>query len=309
MNTTELYIIGSGAIGKALAVFLKRKGKNVKLVRGSVDRIPEIQNSITVIGEKERFEQKITTTTFSHISTIDGIVLITTKTFANAVIAKKLSTLKGNFSIILLQNGLHIERPFKTFPAVFRCVLFATSQVTGANEVTFKSVTASPVGNMEGNNEGLEQLIDQINTPQFAFRSEPDILKHIWNKTIANCVFNTICPLLEIDNGIFHRNAMAEQMAVTVIEECVAIAKLQGVLLDSGEVKEKLLLISQKSDGQLISTYMDILNNRRTEIESLNLEIARISEELGQPELAKKTRVLGQLIQLKSTLAPLAKKV
>ena len=32
-----IYIIGSGAIGKTLAVFLKLENKNVILIRGSVD--------------------------------------------------------------------------------------------------------------------------------------------------------------------------------------------------------------------------------------------------------------------------------
>ena len=301
-NTIEIYIVGSGAIGKALAVFLKRENKNVKLVRGSVDNIPDTENEVTVIGKHETLKERITTVTFSTISAIHGIVLITTKTFANTIIAKKMSAIGGNFSIVLLQNGLNIGHPFQNFGSVFRCVLFSTSQVTGDNAVTFKSVKASPIGNIEGKNEGVENLIDQINTAQFEFRSEPDIVKSVWKKTITNCVFNTICPLLEIDNGIFYRNPEAEKLALTIIAECVLIAELQGVFLDKEEIKENLLLISQKSDGQLISTYMDILNKRPTEVESLNLEIAKIADEIGRPELVEKTRVLGQLIQIKSTI-------
>lgn len=300
MKDAQIYIIGSGAIGKALAVFLKRQNKEVKLVRGSVDNITETENDITVIGENEIFKERITTTTFSNLSIINGIVLITTKTFANTHIAKKLNDLNGDFSIVLLQNGLNIERPFKNFSKVYRCVLLSTSQITGDNEVTFKTVTASPIGNLEGQNQGLENLIDQINTPEFLFRSEPNIVRYVWNKVIVNCVFNAICPLLETDNGIFCRNSEAENLATIIIEECVSIAKIQGVFLNKKEVKENLLLISQKSNGQLISTYMDILNKRRTEIESLNLEIAKIADEIGQPDLVKNTRLLGQLVQIKS---------
>ncbi|MEM9361747.1 MAG: 2-dehydropantoate 2-reductase [Bacteroidota bacterium] len=301
-RNTKIYIIGSGAIGKALAVFLKRENKEVVLIRGSVDNLSRVEHDITVLGKNETFKERITTSTFSTLSAIEGIVLITTKTFANSQIAKKLSEVGGNFSIVLLQNGLHVERPFKNFNKVYRCVLFSTSQVTGENEVTFKAVTASPIGNVAGKNEELEELIAQINTSNFMFRSEPDIVKYVWNKTIANCVFNTICPLLETDNGIFHRNPSAKQIAETIIGECVSLAKLQGVHLDENNILESLLLISQKSDGQLISTYVDILNKRQTEIESLNLEIARIADEMGQPELVAKTQMLGQLIQAKSSL-------
>lgn len=300
MRNNDIYIIGSGAIGKALAVFLRRQNKPVQLIRGSVDHLPAEENEITVLGQNETFQEKITTTTFSNLSQINGIVLVTTKTFANSQIAEKLSAIEGDFSIVLLQNGLNMERPFGNFDKVYRCVLFSTSQVTGDMQVRFKTVKASPVGNLEGKNEGLQDLIAQINTPQFEFREEPEIIKYIWNKTIANCVFNTICPLLETDNGIFHRNSQAADLAREIVKECVALAKTQEVFLDTSDIMENLILISQKSDGQLISTYVDILDKRRTEIESLNLEIAKIATEAGQSELVKNTSLLGQLIQIKS---------
>lgn len=297
MKNPEIYIIGSGAIGKALAVFLQQEKKQVKLVRGSIDNTTNTTQNITVILENKRIEQRITTTTFSNLSVINGIVLITTKSFANDAIAKKI---KGDFSIILLQNGLNIERTFNDFNKIYRCVLLSTSQVTGKNEVTFKTVAASPIGNLELKNEDLSNLINHISTPLFKFRCEDNIVKYVWNKAIINCAFNAICPLLETDNGIFNRNPDAEKLAEIVINECVSLARIKGVILDKNEIKENLILISKKSSGQLISTYMDILNQRRTEIESLNLEIARLADEIDQPDLVSNTRLLGQLIQLKS---------
>lgn len=300
MGNQDIYIIGSGAIGKALAVFLKRKKKSVQLVRGSVDHVPNQESLLTVVGKNDTFTERITTTAFSNLSVVNGIVLVTTKTFANAQIAQKLSAVKGDFSIVLLQNGLNIERPFKNFNNVYRCVLFSTSQLMSNNEVRFKSVTASPIGNLEGKNEVLDDLIGQISSPQFEFRKEPNMIRYVWTKTIANCVFNTICPLLETDNGIFHRSKEAKNLAKEIVEECVSVAALKEVFLDKNEIMENLLLISKKSDGQLISTYVDILNKRPTEIESLNLEVAKIATDMGQPELVKNTGLLGHLILTKS---------
>ncbi|WP_318309246.1 ketopantoate reductase family protein [Flagellimonas crocea] len=302
MEKTKIYIIGSGAIGKALAVFLQQEHKAVVLVRGSVDHIPDREEQITVIGREQTFRQKIVTTTFSGLQEIHGMVLIASKAFANEEIARKLREKVGDFSIVLLQNGLHVERPFQGFERVYRCVLFSTSQVTGGNEVTFKSVTPSPVGNVQGNNDGLEAVVDTINTVPFSFRSEPDITVQVWTKVIVNCAFNSICPLLETDNGIFFRNPEVAKLARTVIDECVSLAQKQGINLDSDTIEENLMLISQRSDGQLISTYVDILHKRRTEIDSLNLEVSRMAKELGVPETVKHTRFLGELIQLKSAI-------
>jgi 2-dehydropantoate 2-reductase len=303
MKKDKIYIVGSGAIGKALAVFLQLENKNVVLVRGRVDNKPDEDILVTVTHEDhQKFQQKITTTTFSNLIEINGIVLIAAKAFANAELAQKLKTKPGNFSIVLLQNGLNIEKPFENFANVHRCVLFSTSQVIDGHNVSFKMVTDSPVGNLLGENSKLDAIVKQINTPYFGFKSEPDILKVVWEKVIINCAFNSICPLLEVDNGIFHRNSEVTNLAKTIVGECVALAGKCEVELDPKEIEEKLLLISRRADGLLISTYEDIRNKRRTEIDSLNLEIARLADEIGIPELVSNTRLLGEMIRIKSEI-------
>ncbi len=303
MKKNKIYIVGSGAIGKALAVFLQHENKDVILVRGSVDNVPNEKVWITVTNkENQKFHQKVSTITFSSLTELNGIVLITAKAFANAELVQKLKTKPGNFSIVLLQNGLNIEKPFESFDNVYRCVLFSTSQVVAENNVSFKMVTDSPVGNLQGKNLKLDAIIKQINTPYFGFKSEPDILKVVWEKVIINCAFNSVCPLLETDNGIFHRNPEATKLAKTIISECIKVANKSGVKLVQKEIEEKLILISQRADGQLISTYEDIRNKRRTEIDSLNLEVARLAEKMEIREQVNNTRLLGEMIKLKSTI-------
>ena len=303
MKKEKIYIIGSGAIGRALAVFLQHENKEVILVRGSVDNVPDEKVLITVTNQdNQKFQQKIITATFSNLADINGIVLITAKSFANAELAKKLKTKPGHFSIVLLQNGLNIEKPFESFDNVYRCVLFSTSQITDKNIVSFKMVTDSPVGNLQSKNANLDAIIKQINTPYLGFKSEPDILKVVWEKVIINCAFNSICPLLETDNGIFHRNTEATQLAKIIIAECVTLAYKLGIILEQKEIEERLQLISKRADGQLISTYEDIRNKRKTEIDCLNLEISRLANEIGMSELVSNTRLLGEMIQLKSKI-------
>ena len=67
-------------------------------------------------------------------------------------------------------------------------------------------------------------------------------------------------------------------------------------------MEQRLLQISQRSDGQLISTLVDINQGRRTEIDTLNLAVAHLADQLGRPELASLTRLLGKLVQLKADI-------
>ena len=301
MRVNQIYIVGAGAIGKALAVFLQEAGRKVTLVRGRVDNMAVEETPITVTNQDGLvLKQTIATKTFSQFKRLDGLVLITAKAYANQVLAEKLKKKAGYFSIVLLQNGLNIESAFEDFDHVYRCVLFSGGQMINDNDVSFKRVASSPVGDLKGVNPKLRKIVDQITTPYFDFHPTQTIADYIWEKVIINCAFNSICPLLEADNGIFQRDKDAAHLAKIVIAECVAVAQRSGLVLNQRKIEEDLLLISKYSSGQLVSTYQDIRNNRRTEIESLNLEIVRIASEIGEPELVPTTKLLGDLIRIKS---------
>lgn len=309
MNNKTIFIIGAGAIGKALAAFLKYEGKEVILLRGHLDDHSAYTEYIEVfLKNRKVVKAKVPVSTISNFSELNGLVVLTNKSYGNAAIAQKLQAKINDTPILILQNGLNVEKPFieNNFPQIYRCVLFATSQPLSENQLQFMPVSDSSVGIIAGSPEGLQAIVDEINTPNFRFKTEPNIHAKVWSKTIVNCVFNSVCPLLEIDNGIFYRNPAALSIAKRIINECIAVAATQGISLRTEEVLNSLLLISQHSDGQLISTYQDIINKRTTEIETLNVAIASIAHHLQEKELATETSLLGELIQIKSQIALLS---
>jgi 2-dehydropantoate 2-reductase len=302
----QVYIIGAGAVGKVLAVTLALNNRRVTLLRGTVDGQENYTEKIQVItAEYGVLEANIEVSTLSRFQTLDGLIVLTNKSFGNAGLAQALKGKTGDSPIVLLQNGLGIEQVFVDhgFPQVYRCVLFMTSQVGEANRISFKPVTASPIGFIKGDAQQVDPIVAQLNTPQFGFRAETNIQPIIWKKAIANSVFNSICPLLEIDNGIFHRDEAVLAIAKRVIKECVGIANAQGVALTVEEVTESVLMISRLSDGQLISTLQDINLKRPTEIETLNFAIVQIAQTLQLEHTVAETRLLGELTKLKSDLS------
>lgn len=303
-DVKNIYIIGNGVIAKALAVTLSLNGKIVTVLRGSVDNHPVTSESIQVEIANSIFEADIKISSISNYETLDGIVLLTNKSFGNPQLAKKLKDKIGSSPVVFLQNGLHIENSFihEGFANLYRCVLLATSESIGANKVRFKLVASSPIGSINGSEEILKYIVQQLNTDLFSFRAEADIQQIIWKKVISNCVFNSICPLLETDNGIFQRNDKVLEIAKTVINECLTVARYYGIGLTEDDVVQNVLMISKASDGQKISTYQDILNKRRTEIESLNFAIAAAGIQAGNINVPA-TSLLGELTRIKSELS------
>lgn len=302
---SKIYIIGAGAVGKALAVFLKLQGKNVCIVRGSVDNTSTQIETISIQMDMETtLKADIEVSTLSSHSAFDGILVVTSKSFGNESLAKILKSRAKNTPIVLLQNGLGVENPFiqEGFTDLHRCVLFTTCQVVGENLVRFKPVAESLVGQISGQLESLDHITNQLNNPIFKFRTEVNIQYTIWKKAIANCVFNSICPLLDTDNGIFLRNKDVIELAEKVIQECVNIANLSGIEISVNEVIESVKMISKMSDGQLISTLQDINNKRPTEIETLNFEVVAIAKRLGKESEVTHTKLLGELTKMKADL-------
>lgn len=307
-DTTTFYILGAGAIGLSLAVYLTQAGLNVQLVRTSQTNIEQQKLNVRLKGLQSSGYETTQVNVCSldqigktQISEVQSVVIVTAKTFANTSIAEHFKAQESKPPVILMQNGIAIEDDFLQagFEDVYRTILYSGGQKIENYAVEFKMVASSPIGVIAGDRETLNSLVRQISTPQFPFHVELNIQEEIWKKTIANAVFNTICPLLETDNGIFARDEQALALANSVISECIQVVERLGINLNHETVLKQVLTISKGSDGQLVSTLQDIQNKRETEINSLNLEIARIAESLDVD--AGLTKALGELVQIKSS--------
>ena len=101
---------------------------------------------------------------------------------------------------------------------------------------------------------------------------------------------------------------LQERLAAAHLPECMAEiqagkrVEFGALSLDQEGLMEQLFTISRGSEGQLISTLQDIRNGKETEIDSLNLEIARVAENMTPGIDVNKTKLLGTMILLKSLL-------
>ncbi|HWQ11331.1 MAG TPA: 2-dehydropantoate 2-reductase [Roseiflexaceae bacterium] len=299
-----IYILGSGAVGFPLAASLAAAGRSVVAVRTSRADVPHSTITVTLQSGEQRTSTPVETISLARLPRLEGIIVIAAKAYANEALVRALADKGAAGPVVLMQNGIGVEQPFldARFPAIYRCVLYVTSQATAEHNFVFRPVTASPIGVITGTEAELQRCVDALSTAGFPFRAEANIRRESWKKAIINAVFNSICPLLEVDNGIFARDAAAAGLAREVIRECVTLTVRLGLGLSEQELLEQLLLISTRSDGQLISTLQDIRRGRPTEIAFLNLAIARVAASLEPGLHLPYVALLGQLIAAKSAL-------
>jgi 2-dehydropantoate 2-reductase len=265
--------------------------------------VPKSTITVTVQDGTGRVTTPIATISLSNLTDVDGIVVIATKSYVNQAIASALKERQATGPLVIMQNGVGVEQPFLDagFATVCRCVLYVTSQPTSEYNFSFRPIIASPIGLIQGTATELDRCVEQLNTEEFPFRPEINIQKQVWKKAIINSVFNSICPLLEVDNGVFVRDEPTANLARELVGECIMLTDRLNVGLSESEVMQQIMLIS-KGSKQLISTLQDIRNGRPTEIESLNLEIARLAAAQQPPLHLPRTELLGKMILAKSIL-------
>ena len=298
-----VYVIGAGAVGLSLAAALKSQGRKVVLVRsrpGAARGIftTEIRFGAGTEGVRVELDQ----VPLCEVEEFMGPVVLAVKSHANEEVAGELAKTRTCGDLVVMQNGLGVERPFLGcgFASVMRCVLYMTSQAKADGSVEFRQVASSPIGMVAGDADRLAGCIEALSTDLFSFHGEPLIEREAWGKTIINAAFNSICPLLESDNGLFARNPWAEGVARRIVAEGVALANTRGIALDEETLMHRVMAISRASEGVMISTLQDILAGRETEIRSLNLELARIGAEAEPRQVLPVTEAFGHLVMAKS---------
>lgn len=300
---SPIHILGTGAVGFPLAAFLSAQGREVVAVRARERGEVPGESAVAVIGDGGRLSARVPTVGLDHLEEIHGILVVATKAHANASLAAALQGIPIHGPVVLLQNGLDVEEPFlhPHFGTVCRSILYVTSQTLGRNEFSFRSIQPSPIGLVQGAPSALDPCVAALDCDAMPFRAEPSIQREAWRKTLVNAVFNTVGPLLETDNGVFARNEDVATLARDLIGEGVRLAQRIGYDLDEEDLMQQVLRISSGS-RQFISTLQDIREGRETEIDFLNLAIARKAASLHPPVGVPMTELLGRLVRAKSDL-------
>lgn len=308
-DSNVLHILGGGAVGQALAVFLQLAGRRVCLVRtgGEGAALSRQAARLQVTdGSQNHVEAEVECVGLQQLGRLTGPVAVAVKSHANATVAAALARCRCSGPVILLQNGLGVERPFlEQLPgaSICRAVLYMSGERRSASSVVFRSIASCPVGAVSGSAAEGAVCANHLSTSAFPFHSVEDISPHVWSKTLLNAVFNSICPLVEADNGLFSRDPSALALASQVLQECLALAARYGVRLQENDLLDRLLAISRGSDGVLISTLQDLRLGRTTEMEALNGELARLAQALEPPQALSLTAALGRLVILKADAA------
>src|SRR5690606_18256958 len=113
-------------------------------------------------------------------------------------------------------------------------------------------------------------------------RLEGDVRDELWSKLVVNCAYNAISALTRSRYGPMLGDAETRRLMRELIEECVAVARADGVSISDAQAQyESTLRLGEAMPQASSSMSQDLSRGRLTEIDSLNGYVARRGAAMG----------------------------
>ncbi|CAK9438123.1 uncharacterized protein LODBEIA_P24290 [Lodderomyces beijingensis] len=317
MSKPNVLVIGSGGVGAISALSLSHNGGSTVtlVVRSDYDLINEKGFSINscTYGKLTNWKPHNLARSVSEAREKYGpfdYILLTTKnvpdgpTTCEEIVAPAVT--EQNEVIILLQNGIDIEKPMiAKFPG--HLVLSGVSHIgstyyhghvenKGIDAVFLGDFNPKPACQHRASSASaaakIEEFISIYHNPGFnRIQVDANVQKTRWEKLMYNSVFNVMTALVDLDVNSMQINGANDDLIRPAMAEIMAIARSVGVECDQGIV-EKFVHIG---DGLFYSPSMcvDMRKKQLMELEVILGNPIRIAREHSVP-----TPILGVLYPL-----------
>ncbi|HJM55515.1 MAG TPA: 2-dehydropantoate 2-reductase [Poseidonia sp.] len=290
----RISILGVGSIGTLIAAFFAKTSHEIHLhVRGERGAMVMLQG-LEVRGlmeaniPAERFllstEELEMPVSFENSS---DVVILTCKAHEVAHLASMASSIvKDDGLVLALSNGLGHVETLSRIVGIGRTVAATTTHGAYRNadgEITWAgegavNLASMPLGPGPDAIEGLFRLFNAAGLNPVICS---DAMQMIWEKVLLNITINPLAALAGLKNGeLLESNVINGCMMV--YREAKQVADLERVqLLDEIEFEHLLRTVLEATADNSCSMLEDIKAGRRTEISSLNREIANRAEQHG----------------------------
>jgi 2-dehydropantoate 2-reductase len=274
----KIGVVGAGAMGSLLGSCLARGSNEVWLVDVWQEHVQEIvRNGLKVIeDEGQRFVHCNATTKPNDVGICDVVIVSTKFKDTETAIKKCLSMIGSETYVMTVQNGIGnvdiIEKYVDSEHIVFGLTtLGAVVRNPGEIEITFGDHAETHVWPRLGDpDERLKKVVRAMNDSGFQIQLSPDVESRIWKKVCLNAGFSVLTAITQLTCG----DMIAQPAAVNVIQDLVReiclVAHHENIDIDTTESIEYVINLGHEAPRHKTSIQMDVLNERQTEIDSLN---------------------------------------
>ena len=288
-------VMGAGAVGCYYGGMLARAGHAVTLIAR-----PQHVAAITRDGlrmETRSFDEHVRLQAAGEAAGARGadVVLFCVKSMDTEAAGRELRPhLRADTLVLCLQNGVdNADRLRAVLPghAVAAAVVYVATEMAGPGHLRHNGrgeLVIEP-------GPGCDRVAEALRAAGVPTEVSPDVRGALWLKLVLNCAYNALSAIANKPYGEMVRGPGVPQVMRDVIDECLAVARAEGVRLptDAHAAAGKLV---ESMPAQYSSTAQDLARGKPTEIDFLNGYVVRRGEALGIATPAN--RVLWSLVKL-----------
>jgi 2-dehydropantoate 2-reductase len=270
-------VVGAGAIGSVYAVKLSaRHPVTVVVRRDHADAIRA--GGLRLIG-RETVTARVDAVTEVAAIAPGTIILLTTKVNASDTALRPIvDLLRDDTVIVCVQNGLDSEGVARRAVRDRCLVVRAITQFGAIFEAPgLINYTSAGYTLLEGGPRSAA-IAAMLTASGLDGRVSPDIRTEIWRKLIYNCVINPITAITGTEVGGI-ADPRLDPLKRLVIDECLAVARTQGVAFDFDFLAKITEVYS--ASRTIASMRQDLMRGRPTEIDHMNGAVADLGARAG----------------------------
>jgi 2-dehydropantoate 2-reductase len=285
----KIVIVGPGAMGCLLAVFLSKSKQELWLLDKNKERTSLIQQSgISIEGISGSWQTQVKTTAQpQEIGEADLIIICVKSYDTKKAILEAKAIVGKNTKVLTLQNGIgNIEIIAEVVGSekVIGGVTNLGATLLDVGKVRHAGRGETVIGRIDGKlSIELRTIREIFNKVGLETRISRDIKGLLWSKLIINVGINALTAITGLNNGRLIEFEGTRKILRDAVTEAIRVAKRKRIKLIYDDPLAKVEAVCEATATNVSSMLQDVLRKRRTEIDFINGVIVRQGQELDIP--------------------------
>jgi 2-dehydropantoate 2-reductase len=286
----KIAVMGSGGVGGYYGGLLARAGHDATFIARGAHLEALRANGLQVKSVHGDFDVPSTQATDdpAEVGPVDP-VLVCVKTPDTAAVAHAIKPLVGPDTIVVsLQNGIDAAERFGEVVGVEHVLAGATwvsSAIATPGVIrqlsTFRRIV---VGELDGRvTPRARSVVEAFKDTGVTVELSTDIRRVLWTKFVFISAISGVGSLTRLEIGEYRAVPETRSLLTNLMREVEALARANGVALDSDVVEGGLSIVDNAEPNIKPSMQRDVEAGRPSELEALIGVIGRQGRELGVP--------------------------
>ncbi|MEZ0394409.1 MAG: 2-dehydropantoate 2-reductase [Desulfurococcaceae archaeon] len=305
MISSEFCVVGAGAVGNALSMYLFAGSSEPPLLivrsRGTYETLREKRHVRVEAQGREVFVPVEVALPDHHVSCHHIFNAVKAYDVASTIEFMKRSA-GPRSSVVMLQNGFGaFEAAAEALPHVNVAagVVYFGAEKKAVDHVAVHGTCSLVIGSPRGPWPELIGAAEVLRRGGCDVRVVGDVDLYRWLKLAVNAVINPLTAIAKAKNKIV-LDERARALVEAIVDEVVEAASASGYLLDRDRLVKHVLDAAAQTADNLSSMAQDVLAGRRTEIDFINGFVAGVLRRRGKEWSVN--RVLAELVHLLEAL-------